>query len=75
MHTVTGLYVTAIAGPAQENLDFYAGILGMRLVKRASTRMIRNLPSLLRRRGRTSRDRLHFLSRGRTSLRHATATA
>ena len=30
----TGLHhVTAIAGPAQENLDFYAGVLGMRLVK------------------------------------------
>ena len=26
-------HVTAIAGPAQENLDFYAGVLGMRLVK------------------------------------------
>jgi len=33
---VSGLHhVTAIAGPAQENLDFYAGILGMRLVKRS----------------------------------------
>src|SRR5205814_474956 len=36
MHTVHGLHhITAIAGPAQENLDFYAGILGMRLVKRS----------------------------------------
>lgn len=36
MHTVSGLHhVTAIAGPAQENLDFYAGILGLRLVKRS----------------------------------------
>ena len=36
MHAVTGLHhVTAIAGPAQENLDFYAGVLGMRLVKRS----------------------------------------
>jgi len=36
MHSVTGLHhVTAIAGPAQENLDFYAGVLGMRLVKRS----------------------------------------
>ena len=34
MPGVNGLHhVTAIAGPAQENLDFYAGILGMRLVK------------------------------------------
>jgi glyoxalase family protein len=36
MHTVQGLHhVTAIAGPAQENLDFYAGVLGMRLVKKS----------------------------------------
>ena len=36
MHSVHGLHhITAIAGPAQENLDFYAGILGMRLVKRS----------------------------------------
>jgi glyoxalase family protein len=36
MHAPTGLHhVTAIAGPAQENLDFYAGVLGMRLVKKS----------------------------------------
>lgn len=36
MQTITGLHhVTAIAGPAQQNLDFYAGILGMRLVKKS----------------------------------------
>ena len=36
MHTVQGLHhVTAIAGPAQENVDFYAGVLGLRLVKRS----------------------------------------
>src|SRR3954454_3717331 len=36
MHAVHELHhITAIAGPAQENLDFYAGILGMRLVKRS----------------------------------------
>ncbi len=36
MHPVHGLHhVTAIAGPAQENLDFYAAVLGMRLVKRS----------------------------------------
>jgi glyoxalase family protein len=36
MHHVHGLHhITAIAGQAQENLDFYAGILGMRLVKRS----------------------------------------
>jgi glyoxalase family protein len=36
MPAVHGLHhITAIAGPAQENLDFYAGILGMRLVKRS----------------------------------------
>jgi glyoxalase family protein len=33
---VSGLHhITAIAGPPQENVDFYAGILGMRLVKRS----------------------------------------
>ena len=36
MRGVQGLHhVTAISGPAQENLDFYAGVLGMRLVKRS----------------------------------------
>src|SRR5688500_7359987 len=36
MRPVTGLHhVTAIAGPPQENLDFYAGVLGMRLVKKS----------------------------------------
>jgi glyoxalase family protein len=36
MHGVRGIHhITAIAGQAQENLDFYAGILGMRLVKRS----------------------------------------
>ena len=36
MKTIQGLHhVTAIAGPAQENLDFYAGVLGMALVKRS----------------------------------------
>ncbi|HEX6464834.1 MAG TPA: VOC family protein, partial [Vicinamibacterales bacterium] len=36
MTSVRGIHhITAIAGPAQENLDFYAGILGMRLVKRS----------------------------------------
>ncbi len=33
---INGLHhVTAIAGPAQRNLDFYAGVLGMRLVKKS----------------------------------------
>lgn len=36
MEGVNGLHhVTAIAGPPQENLDFYAGVLGMRLVKKS----------------------------------------
>ena len=36
MRGVNGLHhITAIAGRAQENLDFYAGVLGMRLVKRS----------------------------------------
>ena len=36
MTDITGIHhVTAIAGDAQENLDFYNGVLGMRLVKRS----------------------------------------
>ena len=36
MKQIAGLHhITAIAGPAQENLDFYAGVLGMRLVKKS----------------------------------------
>jgi glyoxalase family protein len=36
MNPINGLHhVTALAGPAQENLDFYAGVLGMRLVKKS----------------------------------------
>jgi glyoxalase family protein len=36
MRPISGLHhVTAISGPAQQNLDFYAGILGMRLVKKS----------------------------------------
>ena len=36
MRQIKGIHhITAIAGPAQENLDFYAGILGMRLVKKS----------------------------------------
>ena len=36
MKNVNGLHhVTAISGPAQQNLDFYAGVLGMRLVKKS----------------------------------------
>jgi len=34
-HTRGLHHVTAIAGPAQQNLDFYAGVLGMRLVKKS----------------------------------------
>lgn len=35
MRTIPGIHhVTAIAGPAQENLDFYAGLLGLRFVKK-----------------------------------------
>jgi glyoxalase family protein len=36
MLRVNGLHhITAIAGPPQENLDFYVGVLGMRLVKKS----------------------------------------
>ena len=36
MSTVTGIHhVTCIAGDPQENVDFYTGSLGMRLVKKS----------------------------------------
>ncbi len=36
MEQLRGIHhVTAIAGDAQENLDFYSGVMGMRLVKRS----------------------------------------
>ena len=36
MNATSGFHhITAISGPAQENLDFYAGVLGMRLVKKS----------------------------------------
>jgi glyoxalase family protein len=36
MRAVKGLHhITAISGKAQENVDFYAGVLGMRLVKKS----------------------------------------
>lgn len=36
MRGITGLHhITVIAGDAQENVDFYVGVLGMRLVKRS----------------------------------------
>src|SRR5438105_7630027 len=36
MTGITGIHhVTCIAGDAQENLDFYAGVLGMRMVKKS----------------------------------------
>jgi glyoxalase family protein len=36
MKPTSGLHhVTCISGPAQQNLDFYAGVLGMRLVKKS----------------------------------------
>ena len=36
MTSITGLHhVTCIAGDAQENVDFYCGVLGMRLVKKS----------------------------------------
>ena len=36
MQHVNGIHhITAIAGPPQENLDFYAGVLGMHLVKKS----------------------------------------
>lgn len=35
-HEISGIHhITCIAGDAQQNLDFYVGALGMRLVKRS----------------------------------------
>lgn len=35
MSLITGLHhVTAITGDAQENIDFYTGVFGLRLVKK-----------------------------------------
>lgn len=34
-------HITAIVGHPQENTDFYAGVLGLRLVKKQLTSMIR----------------------------------
>ena len=40
---ITGLHhVTCIAGDPQENLDFYTGVLGMRLVKRTVNQDVPN---------------------------------
>ncbi len=33
-HTAGVHHITAIAGPSQENIDFYVGVLGLRLVKK-----------------------------------------
>ena len=52
MQRVNGLHhITAICGPAQENLDFYAGVLGMRLVKKSVNRMTQRIPVLCGREG------------------------
>ena len=66
MQGVNGVHhITAIAGPAQENLDFYAGVLGMRLVKRSVNQDDpEHLPSFLRRRRRASRIRSHVFPVG-----------
>jgi glyoxalase family protein len=62
MRPVHGLHhVTAISGPAQENLDFYAGVLGMRLVKKSVNQDDPHLPSVLCRRQRPPWDRSHLL--------------
>ena len=76
MHTVSGLHhVTAIAGPAQENLDFYAGVLGMRLVKKSVNQDDPGTYHLFYAdaEGRPGTDLTFF--RGRTWPRHAMDTA
>jgi glyoxalase family protein len=43
MTQITGIHhITAIAGNAQENLDFYTGVLGMRLVKKSVNQDVTN---------------------------------
>ena len=43
MTGITGIHhITAIAGDPQENLDFYTGVLGMRLVKRSVNQDVTN---------------------------------
>ncbi len=43
-------HITAIAGPAQRNLDFYTRVLGLRLVKKTvKFRRSRHLSLLFRR--------------------------
>jgi glyoxalase family protein len=43
MSEITGIHhITAIAGDPQENLDFYTGVLGMRLVKKSVNQDVTN---------------------------------
>mgnify|MGYP003693642285 CR=1 FL=1 len=63
MSDITGIHhITAICGDAQENLDFYTGVLGMRLVKKSVNQDDPgHVPSLLRRRRRQSGNGSHVL--------------
>ena len=60
---IQGLHhVTAIAGDPQRNLDFYVGLLGLRLVKRTiNFDDPVDLPFLLRGRCRYAGDNSNFL--------------
>jgi catechol 2,3-dioxygenase-like lactoylglutathione lyase family enzyme len=68
-------HVTAVAGDAQQNLNFYVGVLGMRMVKKPSIRMPRisitySMPMALERPEPTSHS-----SHGRISPRRPAAWA
>ena len=55
-------HVTAITADAQANVDFYAGVLGLRLVKKTVNQdEPERLPPVLRRRARQRRLRHHLL--------------
>ena len=44
-------HITAITAEAQRNVDFYAGVMGLRLVKKTVNQDHLRLPPLLRRGG------------------------
>ena len=77
MRRVNGLHhITAIAGPAQENLDFYAGVLGMRLVKKSVNQDDPgHLSPVLCRRRRAARHRPDVLSVGADGAARASGMA
>ena len=69
MPDILGLHhVTAIASDPQKNIDFYAGVLGLRLVKLTVNYDDPTTP-LLRRRAGTSRNDYDFFPMARRDVR------